>query len=66
MPKELYRCQARAIRKSSSGAALLVEIDGKNHWIPQSQIHDDSEVWKPGDDGELVIPEWLAIEKELV
>jgi len=66
MPKELFRCQARGIKKSASGAALLVEIDGKNHWIPQSQIHDDSEVWKPEDEGELVIPEWLAIEKELV
>lgn len=46
--------------------ALLCLIDGKEVWIPQGQISDDSEVWKVGDKGTLVIPEWLAIAKELV
>lgn len=46
--------------------ALLCEVDGKQVWIPQKLIHDDSEVWKPGDEGELVIPMWLAEEKGLV
>jgi hypothetical protein len=64
MPQELYRCQAKA--KRASAAALLVDIDGKDYWIPQSQIHEDSEVWKAGDEGELVIPEWLAIKEEMV
>lgn len=36
------------------------------HWIPQSQIREDSEVWKEGDESEPGIPEWCAIEKELV
>ena len=49
--------------------ALLCKIDGCDWWIPKSQIlegsnfGDDSE---EGDEGELIIPEWLAIEKELV
>ncbi len=45
--------------------ALLCEIDGAHHWIPQSQIDDDSEIWKAGDEGDLVISEWIAIEKGL-
>ena len=44
--------------------AILVRIaDEEEHWIPQSQIHDDSEVWKDGDKGALVIKTWWA-EKE--
>lgn len=37
--------------------------DETERWIPKSQIHDNSEVWKVGDQGDLVITEWLA-EKE--
>ena len=47
-------------------AALLVSIDGEEHWIPKSQITDDSEVWKQGDVGTLVITEWIAQEKGLI
>ena len=46
--------------------ALLCRIDGKEHWIPQSQIDDDSEVYREGDEGTLVISEWLATQKGLV
>lgn len=46
--------------------AVLCMVDGKEVWIPQSQIHDDSEVWKEGDEGTLVIPEWLALDKGLI
>lgn len=40
--------------------ALLVEVDGDEVWIPQSQIDDDSEVSKEGDEGKLVISQWFA------
>jgi hypothetical protein len=46
--------------------ALLVEVEGEQIWIPKSQIHDDSEVYKADTEGTLVIPEWLAKEKGLV
>lgn len=29
-------------------------------WIPQSQIHDDSEVYENGDEGTLVVNMWWA------
>lgn len=46
-------------------AAILIDVDGDEIWIPKSQIHEDSQVRELGDRGELVIPEWLAIEKGL-
>ena len=49
--------------KKATPRAVLVDIDGDEYWIPQSQIHDDSEVWREGDNGLLVISEWFA-EKE--
>jgi hypothetical protein len=38
--------------------ALRVLIDGKPTWIPKSQITEDSEVWKKGDEGTLVVTGW--------
>ena len=35
-------------------------------WIPQSQIHDDSEVWRAGDTGRLVLTRWIARQKGFV
>lgn len=44
--------------------ALWVELpDGSREWIPQSQIDDDSEVWKEGDRGMLIIGAWIAAQK---
>jgi hypothetical protein len=47
-------------------AALLVEVEGEEFWIPKSQIHDDSEVYKMDTEGTLVIPLWLAEKHGLV
>jgi len=52
--------------KHETTDALLCEIDGEKVWIPKSQIGDDSEVCKPDDRGNLVITEWIALEKELI
>ena len=46
--------------------ALLMTYENESAWIPMSQIHDNSEVWKKdqvGETGRLVIPEWLAKQK---
>lgn len=42
--------------------ACLCEVDGDEHWISKSTI-DDSEVFKDGDEGDLVVSEWLALQK---
>ncbi len=46
--------------------SLLCSIDGNEVWIPKSKIHNDSEVRAEGDEGTLVIPQWLAETKDLV
>lgn len=46
--------------------ALCVEIEGRDVWIPQGQITDDSEVYEIGHRGKLVITRWIAEQKGLV
>lgn len=47
-----------------SPLALLVRLDdGREVWIPKSQISDNSEVFCEGQRGELVVSRWFA-EKE--
>lgn len=45
--------------------AIKVIIEGDEYWIPQSHVDDDSEVWKKGDEGTLVISDWIAGKTEL-
>lgn len=51
-----------------SGAAILVESKNLEEplWVPQSQVHADSEIWKEGDVGLLIISEWFAEKKGLL
>jgi hypothetical protein len=60
---DTHSCPAvTAIRETT--AALLIQFDDRTEkWIPKSVIHDDSEVFKDGDTGELVVKNWFA-EKE--
>jgi hypothetical protein len=43
--------------------AIKVEINGKEEWVPRSQIFDDSEVQDVGDSGTLSVAEWFAVDK---
>jgi len=56
-------CEARAIAKGD--LAILVDIDGDEHWIPDSQVHDDSEVYQKGDEGTLIITKYIAKKRGL-
>jgi hypothetical protein len=49
----------------ATSKAILVACEGEDVWIPASEIHEDSEVYKPGTEGILVIPRWVAEMKEL-
>jgi hypothetical protein len=55
------------VRKQTDKALLCYfhEFE-EEYWIPQSQIHDDSEVWKAGQRGTIVISEWIATQKGLM
>lgn len=62
----VYRIEdAEGIRDSNSGKALLVSAPDflEDEWIPHSQIHNDSEVYKPGTTGVLIVSDWFAEKK---
>lgn len=61
-----YKCEA--VCKKATDNALLVEVDGEEIWIPQSQILADSEVYDDDENsiGTLVITEWIATKKGLL
>ncbi len=49
--------------------AILVEsedFDEGQQWIPQSQIDDDSEIYKNGQKGNLTISDWFAEKLDLI
>lgn len=43
----------------------IPELD-RSVWIPRSQIDDDSEVYKRGTEGTLIVSEWFATKEGLI
>lgn len=53
--------EAEVIRQGD--AAVLVEVEGDEAWVPHSQLGDESEITadsRQGDYGALVVSSWLA------
>ena len=48
--------------KRTTDKALQCEVDdlGETWWVPRSVIHDDSEVYDDGHEGELIVKRWWA------
>lgn len=44
--------------------AILADFGDAVYWIPQSQVHDDSDIWREGESGKLVITDWYADKME--
>jgi len=62
MAVEFEGCYAEA----ATDKALLVhipEVDTEPQWIPQKHITEDSEVYRKGDEGKLVVTDWIAEQK---
>lgn len=49
--------------RATEKAVLVRRANGEEVWVPQSQICDDSEIFRRGDTGTLVVKRWYA-EKE--
>lgn len=49
--------------ENETAKAILVWTIGGSWWVPKSVVHDDSEVYKAGTDGDLIVARWFA-EKE--
>lgn len=67
MAKDTATFQDAVCTKQTDRALLIEcpEFDGAR-WIPRSQIDDDSEVYKEGDEGALVISGWFAEKEGLI
>ena len=50
--------------KRETDAAILVECDGNEVWLPKSQIDYDEDCTE-GDEIEIEVPQWLADSKGL-
>lgn len=51
--------------KVETDKALLIEAAEfeDDQWVPKSQITDESEVWEAGQEGSLIVTEWIAVQK---
>lgn len=47
------------ITRETEKAVLYVHGDNET-WVPKSVIHDDSEIWKRGEEGVLTVESWWA------
>lgn len=50
---------------AESDKALLLRIDGEEHWVPLSQIADPDDYQKGDEDVEIAVTEWIANQKGL-
>ncbi len=61
-----------ALALAESGKAIKVQLkDGRVLWVPNSQVHDNSEIYAEGkvikgSPGTLVLTTWIAEQKGLV
>lgn len=55
----------KSLRVSKTGLALEVKFADCTRWIPLSVIHDDSEVWQMGQEGNVVVSHSWADSKGL-
>lgn len=48
------------IQHETKDALKVLLHDGRQVWIPKSQVHDDSDIWKKHEKGTLTIKSWFA------
>lgn len=50
-----------AIAETAQALRVKLSVDGgPSRWIPKSVLHDDSEVYENGHEGDVVVAEWWA------
>jgi len=49
-----------AVAIGDSALALQVKVEGVVRWVPKKLIHDDSECYKKGTNGTLILPLWFV------
>jgi len=48
--------------KAETDMAILVEFADDEQWLPKSQLEDWPDV---GEEGNVIMPEWLAVDRGL-
>ena len=62
MPVKFDGC--RGVYATDKGLLVSIpELDTEPLWVPQDHIHQDSEVYRKGDEGTLIISDWIAEKK---
>lgn len=63
--KNVFILNAECLEESKKAIKVRVVVKDKpeTFWIPQSQVHADSDVWIKGDKGKLIITKWIASER---
>lgn len=60
--KEIIEIEGEVIIETD--LAIMINAEGGDEiWLPKSQLEDWPDV---GDEGEILLPRWLAEEKELI
>lgn len=61
---DTYKVEGAKCTKATEKALLIEAPEFEQAvWVPQSQVTDDSEVYKLGDDGVLIVSLWFATQK---
>lgn len=58
-------CTMIAWCRKATDKARYIESEHYTGWVPFSVIHDDSEVYEPGDHGKLILKGWWALKQGL-
>jgi hypothetical protein len=54
----------KAVGSTEMGIWVSCPDWDKEEFVPQSKIDDDSNLWKEGDEGALVVDGWLADQRK--
>lgn len=56
-----YEVEVKCLKITDGGALMLRRSDNDEvFFVPEAVVHDDSEVWKKGDNGKLVVRDRFA------
>lgn len=68
MPREYVPVEVKACRAETGKAVCLELPDGREVWVPRSQIDEDErdESFKGQRDFEIAVSDWFANKEELV
>jgi len=61
--KEIFAVEAKILRRTQ--AAVQIEYDGEEFWLPKSQLHDVDELPQEGD-ARVKMTDWIARQKGFI